>query len=137
MSEAGTVCPDRLGGYIAYDEADLEEEHAVREAHNELEMLLDGHNRVAALIQALHGGLDEADEDWRESFAGFIEDQDARTGPQDATDPEHLLPAATELASVLSLAPPLFGEPFLHFVCFYPALSYLRLQNKLYALGSG
>src|SRR5438876_2960032 len=82
----------------------LDDVIAVCDGLREAEILLDQQDGEALLLEPRDGAADLLHDHRREALGGLIEQQEARTGAQDAPDREHLLLAARELGA-LALQP--------------------------------
>src|SRR6266545_2721708 len=74
-----------------HDAAPLDEEVPIGERRDEPEVLLDEDDRVAALLQGANGAAERLDDHRREPLGDLVEEQEARPGPEDAREREHLL----------------------------------------------
>src|SRR2546421_11316877 len=73
---------------------------AVRNRRGEAEILLDEQNGKTLFLQRPDGAADLLDDDRRQAFGRLVEQQEPRSGAQDAADREHLLLAAGKLGAL-------------------------------------
>src|SRR3989337_3274452 len=98
MPEA-TVRVKRRGASLPRHPAALDDGVAVGELHQALDVLVDHQDGLPRAAQALEAFPDLLAHQRRESFSGFIQDQEMGIRDQGAADGEHLLLAAGELVA--------------------------------------
>src|ERR1700712_2544710 len=91
---------DDLGRDLARDGALLQDQDALRQRSNEVEVLLDQQDGEAALLgNALQGVDDFIDDRWLNPFRGFIEQDDFWSAAEAPRERQQLLLAARKCAA--------------------------------------
>src|SRR5262249_20311484 len=80
------------------DAAALDQDMAVGDADERLDVLVDRQDRLTCRLELYQALPDFGADHGREPFGRFVEDEETRVGHQRAADGEHLLLAAGELA---------------------------------------